>query len=117
MTALLPPNISVIVPTYNCANIIDGLISCIQYQTFREWELLLVDDGSIDNTREVCELYTQNDSRIRVIANEHQGVSASRNAGIESAKGEWITFVDADDMLVRGCILPYTTKLDKQIRI
>lgn len=102
MTALLPPNISVIVPIYNCANIIGKLIPCIQIQTFCDWELLLIDDGSTDNTREVCERYAQNDSRIRVIANEHQGVSASRNAGIESAKGEWITFVDADDLLFDG---------------
>ena len=96
------PLISVIVPLYNVESIIHNLIDCFKRQTFESWELLLIDDGSTDGTCKVCQEYESVDTRIRLIQNSHQGVSATRNKGIVESKGEWITFVDADDLVLDG---------------
>ncbi|MBD5164217.1 glycosyltransferase family 2 protein [Helicobacter sp.] len=100
------PKVSIIVPVYNCGsgNTIKELVQDIMYQTEQSWELLLCNDGSTDNTLEICESIQRLDSRIVIIDNPHRGVSATRNSGIENAKGEWLTFVDCDDHLT-GCFL------------
>lgn len=98
----MPPYISIIIPSYNASKILADTITCVKAQTLSSWELLIVDDGSTDNSVEVCQRYAQDDDRIKVISSNHQGVSATRNKGIEAAKGEWITFVDADDLLFDG---------------
>lgn len=98
--------ISIIVPLYNCGNgtIIENLVESVINQTAQSWELLLCNDGSTDNTLELCNQISARDSRIRTIDNPHRGVSATRNSGLANATGEWITFVDADDHLT-GCFL------------
>ena len=96
--------ISVVVPIYNARRHIPSLIESICNQTYTNWELLLVDDGSLDDSLQVCQLYQQKDSRIKVLHQENQGPSAARNAGILAATGEWVTFVDADDSLL-DCFL------------
>lgn len=91
--------ISIIVPVYKVEQCLARCIDSILAQSYRDWELILVDDGSPDRSGEICDEYASRDSRIRVIHQQNQGVSAARNRGLETAKGEYITFVDSDDYL------------------
>ena len=96
--------ISIIVPIYNASRHIPFLIDSVKKQTYTNWELLLVDDGSKDDSLQVCQAYQEKDARIKVLHQENQGPSAARNAEILAATGEWVTFVDADDSLL-DCFL------------
>lgn len=89
--------ISIIIPVYNADSYLDECIKSVLKQTYLDWELLLVDDGSTDGSREKCEGYSEKDSRIKVIYSERGGVSHARNAGIEVAQGEYFFFMDNDD--------------------
>lgn len=91
------PLISVIVPVYKVERYLPRCIESILKQTYTNFELILVDDGTPDRSGIICDRYAEKDSRIRVIHKENGGVSTARNAGIDAAKGEWITFVDSDD--------------------
>ena len=91
--------ISVIVPVYNCEKYLRQCIDSIVNQTYSKLEIILIDDGSIDSSGKICDQYSLSDTRIKVVHQENQGVSAARNAGLEQANGEFITFVDADDNL------------------
>lgn len=90
--------ISVVMPAYNASKFIAPAIESILNQTFRELELIIVDDGSIDNTLEIVNSYLEQDNRVRVIQSEHIGCSGARNVGIRSAKYPWIAVMDADDI-------------------
>ena len=94
-----PPKVSIIVPVYRVENYIRQCVESILRQTYNSFELILVDDGSPDRSGAICDEYAKNDSRVRVIHKENGGVSSARNRGIDEAKGEWITFVDADDSI------------------
>lgn len=89
--------ISIIVPVYNGEKKLHKCINSIIAQTFKDWELILVNDGSKDNSGEICDSFSQKDSRIKVIHQKNGGVSKARNSGINVAKGEFIVFADADD--------------------
>lgn len=89
--------ISVIVPVYNVEKYISQCVESILAQTFTNFELLLVDDGSKDSSGAICDEYAEKDSRIRVFHTENRGVSAARNLGIKEASADWICFVDSDD--------------------
>lgn len=89
--------ISIIVPVYKVESYIHRCIDSILAQSYTDFELLLIDDGSPDNCGAICDEYAVRDSRIRVFHKENGGVSSARNLGIEYAKGEWITFIDSDD--------------------
>ena len=89
--------ITVIIPVYNSASFLDKCISSVLSQSYACFELLLINDGSTDNSGEICDSYAQKDSRVRVIHKINGGVSSARNIGLDQAKGEWITFVDSDD--------------------
>lgn len=91
--------ISVVVPLYNAADFIEHTINSILGQSYDDFELLLVDDGSTDGSLTLCGRYAEKDARIRVIHQENGGVSAARNRGLEEAQGKYIAFVDADDIL------------------
>lgn len=93
--------VSIIVPIYNAEKYIDNCVTSVVNQTYSKWELLLIDDGSSDNSGVICDNYSRPNSRIRVVHQKNLGVSAARNRGIECAKGEYITFLDADDTLPR----------------
>jgi len=93
------PKISIIVPIFNAGNYLRKCIDSILSQSFTDFELLLINDGSIDDSREICDAYAINDSRIRVFHKSNEGISVTRNLGINSALGELISFVDADDWL------------------
>lgn len=91
--------ISVIVPIYNRENKIRRCVDSIRRQTYQDLEIILVDDGSKDGSLQVCRQMQEEDSRIRVLHQENAGVSAARNCGIANATGEYIAFVDSDDMI------------------
>ena len=93
------PTISVIAPVYNTEKYLPRCIDSILAQTFTDFELLLIDDGSKDNSGAVCDEYASKDERVRVFHKENGGVSSARNVGLDNAKGEWITFVDSDDWI------------------
>ena len=96
------PVISVIVPVYNAVKYLPDCISSIQNQQMRDWELILVDDGSSDGSLSYCEACSRKDTRIKVFHKENGGVSSARNYGIQKARGTWITFIDADDLIPAG---------------
>lgn len=98
------PQISIIVPVYNTEKYLHRCIDSILAQTFTDFELLLINDGSNDHSGEVCDEYTQKDSRIRVFHKENGGVSSARNLGLDNAQGELITFVDSDDWIEKNCL-------------
>lgn len=89
--------ISVIVPVYNTEKYLQRCVDSILAQTFTDFELLLVNDGSTDGSGAICDEYAQKDSRVRVFHKENGGASSARNLGLDNAKGEWITFCDSDD--------------------
>lgn len=91
------PEISVIVPIYKAESFLSECINSIVNQSFRDIEIVLVDDGSPDNCPKICDEYAEKDSRIVVIHQKNGGISAARNAGIEAAKGKYISFCDSDD--------------------
>lgn len=93
------PKISVIVPVYNAKKYLGWCVNSILNQTFRDFELLLVNDGSTDGSLEICNNYAALDSRVRVITKENGGVSSARNQGLQEARGEYIQFVDSDDTI------------------
>lgn len=91
------PKISVIVPVYKVEKYLHRCVDSILAQTFTDFEILLIDDGSPDRSGEICDEYAKKDSRVRVFHKENGGVSSARNLGLENAVGEWIWFVDSDD--------------------
>lgn len=97
------PVISIIVPIYKTEKYLDRCLNSILNQTYKDFELLLIDDGSPDKAGELCDEYAKNDTRIKVFHKENGGVSSARNVGLENAIGEWIYFFDSDDeMLYNG---------------
>lgn len=98
------PKVSVIVPVYNVEKLLQRCIDSILAQTFTDFELLLIDDGSKDKSGEICDEYAAKDSRIRVFHKQNGGVSTARNLGIDKAQGEWIYFVDSDDIVLPSAL-------------
>ena len=94
------PEISVVVPVYKAEAYISRCIDSILSQTFSDFELILVDDGSPDRSGAICDEYARKDPRIQVIHKQNGGVSSARNAGLDVAQGKWITFVDSDDYVL-----------------
>lgn len=92
-----PPLVSIIIPIYNVERYLAQCIESILSQTFADFELLLINDGSRDNSGNICDSYASKDNRIRVFHKSNSGVSASRNLGVKEALGIWITFIDSDD--------------------
>jgi len=89
------PKVSVIIPTYNCARYVPEAVESVLHQTYQDYEVIVVDDGSTDNTEKVLQKYRD---KIRYIKQKNSGVAAARNTGIREAHGEWVAFLDADDL-------------------
>lgn len=96
------PKISVIIPVYNTERYLRRCVDSVLTQTFTDFEVLLIDDGSKDKSGEICDEYVEKDSRIKVFHKENGGVSSARNVGLDNACGEWVVFVDADDKVADG---------------
>ena len=95
---------SVIVPVYNCEDSLPRCIESILYQTYPDWELLLIDDGSTDGSFSLCEAYAKQDGRIRVIHQENAGQGPARNNGMKEATGDYVVFCDADDFYEKDAL-------------
>lgn len=97
---LLNPVISIIIPVYNVEDYLHGCVDSILSQEFKNWEILLVDDGSTDSSSSICDTYAKNDLRIKVFHKKNGGVSSARNLGIKMMRGKYVWFVDADDLIL-----------------
>jgi glycosyltransferase involved in cell wall biosynthesis len=93
--------VSIIIPAYNAGKFISETIDSILSQSHTNWELFVVDDGSKDNTADIVKTYATKDNRISLISKENAGVSEARNTGLQKAKGDFITFLDADDFWMK----------------
>lgn len=93
------PKVSIIVPVYKAEKYLNRCIDSILAQTFTDWELLLIDDGSPDRSGDICDEYAKKDIRIRVFHKKNGGVSSARNLGLYNVQGEYVTFVDSDDWI------------------
>ena len=107
--------ISVIVPVYNVENYLYKCISSIITQSYGNFELILIDDGSIDKSGEICDSFSEKDNRIKVIHKVNEGVSSARNYGLKQARGEYICFVDSDDYVLNDYLLNLINCADKDI--
>ena len=99
MSSMQGAKVSVIVPIYNCEEYLSNCIESVRKQSYSNLEIILVDDGSIDKSLEICKKYAEKDKRIKVIHQENKGVSGARNTGMRSATGQYIMFVDSDDQV------------------
>jgi len=100
--------ISIITPAHNAGKHLEDTILSVMDQTFQSWELIVINDGSTDNTPIIAELYALKDSRIKLVNQNNQGPGAARNTGIENSSGNWIAFLDSDDLW-------HHSKLEKQL--
>lgn len=93
-----PPLISIIIPAYNSSRFIEGTILSVLNQSYKAFELLIVDDGSTDNQKEIVQRMAEHDNRIQYFYQQNQGVSAARNFGFKKSTGEYVAFLDSDDI-------------------
>lgn len=107
------PKISVIVPVYKVESVLSECLDSILDQSYSDFELLLIDDGSPDKSGFVCDQYALKDNRIRVFHQENQGVSTARNRGLKEAKGDYLVFVDSDDWVDRDFFLTISAYFDQ----
>lgn len=98
------PKFSIIIPVYNVAPYIKRCINSIRQQSFSDFEILLINDGSTDGSKDICEQLAKSDQRIRVFHQSNQGVAVARNKGLNEACGEWVWFIDSDDYIVDGAL-------------
>lgn len=107
--------ISIIVPVYKAEKFISRCVDSVIAQTYQDWELLLVDDGSPDQSGVICDDYASRDTRIKVFHKQNGGVSSARNLGLENAHGEWMTFLDADDYILSDFLSHLADKIQPGI--
>ena len=100
----MTPKLSVIIPIYQVETTLDRCLTSIINQSYTDIEIILVDDGSPDHSGELCDIWAEKDSRIRVIHKKNGGLSDARNAGIDAAIGEWLAFIDSDDEMDEGTL-------------
>lgn len=96
---MLPPLISTIMPCFNQGRFLPEAIESLRAQTFKRWECVVINDGSSDNTEDIAEQLSVMDDRVRVVSQDNHGLSSARNRGLEEAAGEYIQFLDADDLI------------------
>ncbi len=99
MQKIPQPLISVIIPAYNIENYLTECLDSVLAQSYKNYEIIVVDDGSKDGTRDICDIYQKKFDKIKVIRQQNAGLSAARNSGIKKAKGEYLAFVDGDDLV------------------
>ncbi len=108
------PKVSVIIPVYNTAKYLESSVSSIQEQTLRDIEILIIDDGSTDNSPAILKKLSEEDARIRLFTQSNQGQSAARNLGLDNAQGDYVYFMDSDDILELNALSSCYEKCDSQ---
>ena len=103
---------TVIIPVYNVEGYLEECVSCVLSQDFTDFDVVLVDDGSTDSSGKICDGIAGECGRVRVIHRENGGLSAARNTGLDSAGGEYVLFVDSDDMIEKGSLAAIAAKID-----
>lgn len=111
---IMKVKVSIIVPVYNAEKTLGRCINSILRQTYAEWEMIIIDDGSTDLSGQLCEQYALQDSRITVIHQDNKGVSAARNVGIDVAKGIYLIFVDSDDEIISTFLADYIEVAERE---
>lgn len=106
--------VSIIVPIYNGASVLKRCVDSILRQSYMEWELLLINDGSKDESLQICTTYAQMDNRVRVIDKTNEGVSATRNRGITEALGEYVQFIDCDDYVTEDYLQHMVSVMERE---
>ena len=114
---MLKPLISIIVPVYNTSFYLRTCLDSIISQSYIFIEIIVIDDGSTDNSGKICDEYAEKDNRIKVFHRENGGVSRAKNYGLKIAKGEYVCFVDSDDYILQNHIIDFVDKLSKEIDI
>ncbi|MCD8131579.1 MAG: glycosyltransferase [Lachnospiraceae bacterium] len=109
----MSPKVSIIVPVYNAEKTIARCVESVLKQSYRDFELILVNDGSSDSSKDICNSYAKVDSRVRVIHKENTGVSDTRNRGIAAAGGEYVQFLDSDDWLAPDAVGLFTRTMEE----
>lgn len=104
---------SVIVPIYNAEDTIENCLESVRNQTFKDFEVIMVNDGSKDSSEKICKKYESIDKRFRYLFQENKGVSVARNVGIKESKGEYLTFVDSDDFYYRTFLESFYSLINK----
>lgn len=107
------PKVSIIVPVYKVEKYIRRCLDSIVSQTFTDWECLLIDDGSPDNSGKICDEYAEKDTRFIVFHKENGGVSSARNYALDNAHGEYVMFVDSDDWIEKDCLVVCVMEADE----
>lgn len=111
----MQPKISIIVPIYNASSFLGRCLTSILHQTFQDWECITIDDGSTDGSNLICDSFADVDSRFKSLRKNNGGVSSARNLGINHAVGQWILFVDADDVLINDSLETLTSLTNDEI--
>lgn len=109
---LIMKKVSIIVPVYNLENCLSKCLETLINQTYTNFEVILIDDGSKDGSYEICKDFCKKDNRFRVLHHDNHGVSFSRNKGLESASGEYVIFVDGDDEVLPDMLAHYVTAME-----
>lgn len=105
------PIFSIVIPVYNAEQYLNRCIQSVLNQTFSDFELILVNDGSTDNSLNICENFAENENRIKIISHKNNGVSFTRNKGIKAATGKYITFIDSDDFVDKSYLESFYLQL------
>ncbi len=103
----MQPAFSIIVPVYNAEKTLQRCVDSILAQTFEDFELILINDGSKDQSGDICDEYAAKDSRVKTVHKTNGGVSSARNAGLRIAQGEYIAFIDSDDYIDNDYLLGF----------
>ena len=107
--------ISIVIPVYNAEKYVAECLNSIKNQSFQEYEVVIVNDGSKDRSLEVCREIAERDERIRVFSTENHGVSHARNYGLKHAKAPWVMFLDSDDYLVEDCLEKFAGMIEEDV--
>ncbi len=110
---MMQPQVSIIIPCYNQERYILDCLQSVKQQSFVDWECIIINDGSTDQSKELIESYIQNEPQFKLINGTNQGVSAARNTGFKSAKGKYLQFLDADDLILPDKIETHVKFLEK----
>ncbi|MCX6150790.1 MAG: trifunctional glycosyltransferase/class I SAM-dependent methyltransferase/polysaccharide deacetylase [Ignavibacteriales bacterium] len=109
--------VSIIIPAFNSAETISDTIKSVQAQTHKDWEAIVINDGSTDDTAKIVEKFIESDKRFRIVNGSHQGVGAARNTGIKHAKYDWLLFLDSDDWIANKHLELLTAKLKEDPKL